>query len=227
MKTKLVTMGLLLAASVAAWAEMRTWTFKSGAALEAELTGFPDAESANVKRLDGKILRVPFTYLSGDDRTYLAIEQAKQWKKVSVDELLGTASAGYYDKCKVSGEASGTILIQLMPSAAEAALRARKQQADEIASLTNQVATATGNGQSTTTTGGRGMYHRATRAQRAQAQAAAQENKDAKAQLDKLKADYAANLKKTKEITTVLMKNTGAVYAGLPVWECKDARKAQ
>ena len=48
-----------------------------------------------------------------------------------------------------------------------------------------------------------------------------------KACLDKLNADYADYVKKTKAATTVLMKNTGLVCEGLPVWECQTAQNRQ
>jgi hypothetical protein len=48
-----------------------------------------------------------------------------------------------------------------------------------------------------------------------------------KASLDKLNADYADYVKKTKAATTVLMKNTGLVCEGLPVWECQTAQNRQ
>jgi hypothetical protein len=228
MKIKLGAIGLLLAATVVAFAEMRTWTFNSGATLEAEIVGFPDEATVNVKRSDGKIYSLPFAYLTNADRAYLAAEHAKQWKKVSVDKLLGTVSAGYYKKCLVSGkDVNGEVLIQLLAPQVEAVLNTRKQQADEIADLTSRPRNGAGGGQgSAAAGGGRGPRH-ATRAQRAQAQFAAQAARDTKNRLAKLKADYDANLKKTKGATTVLMKNTGSVYDGLAVWECKDPRKAQ
>ena len=217
MKMKLGVIGLLLAATALAVAEMRTWTLNSGATLEAEIVGFPDAATVKVKRSDGKIYSLPFAYLTNADRAYLAAEHAKQWKKVTVDKLLGTASAGYYKKCLVSGkDVNGEILIQLLAPQVDAVLNTRKHQADEIADLTNRPSNgAAGDG--------RGHRH----ATRAQAQFAAQAARDAKTRLDKLKADYDANLKKTRGATTVLMKNTGSVYDGLAVWECKDPRKAQ
>jgi hypothetical protein len=48
-----------------------------------------------------------------------------------------------------------------------------------------------------------------------------------KASLDKLNADYAESVKKTKVATTVIMKNTGLVCEGLPVWECQTAQNRQ
>jgi cell division septum initiation protein DivIVA len=225
MKIKLGAIGLLLAATAMACAEMRTWTLNSGTTMEAEIVGFPDAATVKVKRSDGKIYSLPFAYVNKADQAYLAAEHAKQWKKVSIDELLGTASAGYYKKCRVSGsDVNGTILVQLVASQAEAVLNTRKQQADEIADLTSRLRNGAGGEQgSGAAGGGRGHRH----ATRAQAQSAAQAARDAQIRLDKLKADYAQNLKKTKGATTVLMKATGSVYDGLAVWECEDPRKAQ
>ena len=217
MKIKLGAIGLLLAATAMACAEMRTWTLNSGTTMEAEIAGFPDAATVKVKRSDGKIYSLPFAYVNKADQAYLAAEHAKQWKKVSIDELLGSASAGYYKKCRVSGsDVNGTILVQLLASQVEAVLNARKRQADQIADLTSRLRNGAAGG-------GAGHRH----ATRAQAQSAAQAARDAQIRLDKLKADYDKNLKKTKGATTVFMKNTGSVYDGLAVWECKDPRKAQ
>ena len=44
---------------------------------------------------------------------------------------------------------------------------------------------------------------------------------------DKLKADYAEYVKKTKAVTTGLMKYTGLVYKHLPVWECQSSQTRQ
>ena len=220
MKTRLGVMGLALAATALAVAETRTWTFNSGATIEAEIVGFPDATTVAVKRSDGMVYSVPFAYLTNLDRAYLAAQHAKQWKSVSDDKLLGTASAGFYKKCLVSGkDVNGEILIQLLPPAAESILNTRNQQAAKIADLASRLPSGGGGAAA----GGQG--HR--RASRAQAKQAAQAAADARAALDKLRADNAEYLKKTKSTTTVLMKNTGLVYNKLAVWECKDPRKAQ
>ena len=85
--------GLLAATAVAA-ADMRTWNFKSGATIEAEIVAFPSPETVQVKRSDGKVYTLPAAYLADADRAYLDAERAKQWKEVSVDKVLGTVSAG-------------------------------------------------------------------------------------------------------------------------------------
>jgi hypothetical protein len=129
-------LAVLLAATTIAVAEMRTWNFKSGATIEAEIVAFPGPDTVKVKRSDGKEYVLPTAYLASEDRAYLATERAKQWKEVSVDKLLGTAAAGRYKKCAVSGkDAGGNILIALLPASVEAVLNNRKQQEDQIADL--------------------------------------------------------------------------------------------
>jgi hypothetical protein len=56
---------------------------------------------------------------------------------------------------------------------------------------------------------------------------ATQDEAAAKTSLNKLKADYAEYVKKTKAARTVPMKKTGLVYDGLPVWECKTSQNRQ
>jgi hypothetical protein len=309
MKTQLVALGLLLAASAAAWAETRTWLLKSGVTLEAELINFPDAGSANLRRLDGKIVRVPFASLSERDRTELAREQEKaavdelapkEWKKVSVDELLA-APSGYYSKCLVTGKARAIVVIQLLPPAALGALNARRLQTSEIHSLADKLFATLRAMEDTMGMGGisrgsfkeaeiasskekdpilkawrmssmteltarlhdplslgglpgldeplraktgvglKSMYVRQTagsvpsgspRAQfppdvMAQMEAQHEAAREIYTRLNKVKADYTENLKKNKEITTVEIKNTGAVLDGLMVCACKVPRKAQ
>jgi hypothetical protein len=221
-------LAVLLAATTIAVAEMRTWNFKSGATIEAEIVAFPGPDTVKVKRSDGKEYVLPTAYLASEDRAYLATERAKQWKEVSVDKLLGTAAAGRYKKCAVSGkDAGGNILIALLPASAEAVLNNRKQQEDQIADLSSQIqddSSAARDAKSAAAQHGSRAYHNANRAQ---AKLATQDAAVTKASLDKLNADYAESVKKTKVATTVIMKNTGLVCEGLPVWECQTAQNRQ
>ena len=225
---KFGALAVLLAATTIAVAEMRTWNFKSGATIEAEIVAFPTPDTVKVKCSDGKAYVLPAAYLASEDRAYLATERAKQWKEVSVDKLLGTAAAGRYKKCAVSGkDAGGNILIALLPASVEAVLNNRKQQEDQIADLSSQIqddSSAARDAKTAAAQHGSRAYHNANRAQ---AKLATQDAAVTKASLDKLNADYADYVKKTKAATTVLMKNTGLVCEGLPVWECQTAQNRQ
>jgi hypothetical protein len=55
----------------------------------------------------------------------------------------------------------------------------------------------------------------------------AKEVKNGWTNLAELQKSYDDYLKKTKDQTTVKMRNTGVVYKGLPVWECFDPREQQ
>ena len=221
-------LAVLLAATAIAAAEMRTWNLKSGASMEAEIVAFPSPETVEVKRSDGKLYTLPTTYLADADRAYLDVERAKQWKQVSVDKLLGTASAGRYKKCAVSGkDVRGEILVAMLPSQVEAVLNNRQQQESQITNLNSRIqgdSTVARNANAAAASGGSRAYRNE---QRAQAKLATRDEAQAKTTLTRLKADYAEYVKKTKAATTVLMKNTGLVYEGLPVWECEVSQKRQ
>ena len=64
-------------------------------------------------------------------------------------------------------------------------------------------------------------------AERAQVNLAAKDVKNARTNLAKLQKSYDDYNKKTKDQTTVKMRNTGLEHKGLPVWECFDPRKPQ
>jgi len=207
---------------------MRTWDFESGATLEAEIVAFPSPDSVQIKRSDGVLATLPAEYLTDADRAYLDAERAKQWKEVSIDKVLGAVSAGRYKKCAVSGKAVGReILVAKLPSQVETVVANRQEQETEIENLNSRITgdskVAKSANASATTSG----YRASRNANRAQARLAAQDEAAAKVSLAKLKADHAEYLKKTKSATTVLMRNTGLVYEGLPVWECQAAQKQQ
>ncbi len=62
-----------------AQAEVRKWTNKAGASIEAEMTGVNVAErTISLKRVDGKEFTFPIDTLSDADRTYAS----EQWKKM-------------------------------------------------------------------------------------------------------------------------------------------------
>jgi len=217
---------MLLVATAAAAGEMRTWNFKSGATMDAEIVAFPSPETVQVKRLDGKMATLPAAYLADADRAYLDAARAKQWKEVSIDKVLGTVSAGRYKKCAVGGKDVGReVLVTMLPSQVEAVVNNRQQQEAQITNLNNRItedSTAARNADAAAVSGVTRAYRNASRAQ---ANLAAKDEAAAKASLNKLKADYAEYVKKTKAATTVRMKNTGLVYEGLPVWECQASQK--
>jgi hypothetical protein len=218
----------MLAATAIAAAEMRTWNLKSGATMQAEIVAFPSPETVEVKRSDGKMYTLPTSYLADADRTYLDAERGKQWKQVSVDKLLGTASAGRYNKCLVSGkDVGGEILVAMLPSRVEAILNNRQQQESQITNLNSRIqgdSSVARNANAAAASGGSRAYRNE---QKAQAKLATRDEAQAKASLAKVKADYAEYVKKTKVATTVPMKNTGLIYEGLSVWECQDSPKKQ
>ena len=228
MNPKISVLAVLLAATAVAAAEMRTWNFNSGATMEAEIVGFPSPETVEVKRSDGKVYTLPTAYLNNADRAYVDAELAKQWKQVSVDKLLGTASAGRYKKCAVSGkDVGGEILVAILPSQVEAILNNRQQQQAQITNLNTRIqgdSSVAQNANAAAASGGSRAYRNANRAQ---AKLATQDEAAAKTSLAKLKADYGEYVKKTKAATTVPMKKTGLVYEGLPVWECKTSQNRQ
>lgn len=217
-------LAVLLAATVCAAAEMRTWNLNSGSTLEAEIVAFPDQESVTVKRSDGKVFTLPGAYLVPADRAYLNAERVKQWKEVSVDKVLGPV-ASRYKKCAVSGSGvPGLILVAMLPAQAEAVLNNRQQQEAQIADLDGRVqedSTASHSANTAAKYGNRAYR----RANKLQASLANQDSAQAKISLAKLKADYAEYVKKTKDATTVLMKKTGVSYEGIPIWECQSSQK--
>lgn len=213
-------LAVLLAATVCAAAEMRTWNLNSGSTMEAEIVGFPNPESVTVKRSDGKLFILPVAYLTSADRAYLDAERAKQWKEVSVDKVLGTV-ASRYKKCAVSGSGvGGEILVAMLPARAEALLNNRQQQEAQIADLDSQIqndSTASHDANAAAKHGTRAYR----RANKLQASLANKDAAQAKISLAKLKADYADYVKKTKVDTALLMKNIGLRCEGLSVWECQ------
>ena len=224
-KPILSALAVLLAATAVAVAEMRTWNFKSGATMRADIVAFPSLETVEVKRSDGKVYSLPVTYLSDADRAYLDAERAKQWKEASVDKLL--AIVGRYKKCAVSGkDVGGDILVEILPSQVESILSKRQEQETQITNLNSQIqddSSVAQNANAAARGGSRGSRY----ANRAQAKLATQDEAEAKTSLAKLKADNAEYLKKTKAATTVSMRKTGLVYEHLPVWECQVSQRQQ
>jgi hypothetical protein len=225
---KTVRLGALAMFMVAAGvaAEMRTLHLESGATLEAEIVAFPTADTVQVKKRDGKMATLPIAYLVHADRDYVEVERAHQWKEVSIDKLLGTASAGRYKKCAVSGKYVGhEILAEMLPAKVETILKNRQQQETQITNLNNRIkddSTVAHNANASAASGANRAYRNANRVE---ARLATRDETEAKTALNKLKADYAEYVKKTKADTTVRMRNTGLVYEGLPVWECQVSQK--
>jgi hypothetical protein len=230
MKTALRVVGLLLAATAVAMAQMRTWTFeKSGKTMQGEVVGFA-GDTVTIKRPDGQAFSVPIAYLTESNRVDLAAERVKQWKEVEVVKLEGVTSAGRYRRCIVQGkEVNGEILIQLLPASVEAILNSRNQQAAQIADLAERIenqdhAVQRADLVTPIGAGGDPAYVDAVMAQRKQVNLASLDVTDAKVNLAKLQAAYADYIDKTRAATTVKMitvkmKNIGFVYEGLPVWE--------
>jgi hypothetical protein len=217
---------VLLAVTACAAGETRTWHFEAGTTMEAEIVAFPSPDTVKVKRSDGKMFTLPATSLATADRAYLDAERAKQWKEVSVDKLIGTVAA-HYKKCAVSGTGvGGQILVALLPARAEAVLNNRQQQEAQIADLDSRIQDDSDAARNANAAAKHG-YRAYRNENRAQARQANQDEAGAKLSLAKLKADYAEYVKKTKASTTLLMRNTGLVGAGLPVWECQTSPKRQ
>jgi hypothetical protein len=218
-------MALLLGPGLAL-AAPRTWNLKSGATVTGDIVGFPNNDSVTIQQKDGKPYTLQEAYLSGDDRSFVDAERAKQWKQVSVDRLLGSLSAGRYKKCSVSGtNLGGMILVTLLPAQVEPILAQRRQQEAQIAALQSQIqadeTTVHDANKPLSAAGSRAARN----ANRAAAKSASQDESNVKISLVKLKVDYDAYVKKTKAATTLLMKNTGTFYEGMPVWECQTPRK--
>jgi hypothetical protein len=225
--------GLLLAATAVAGAEMCTWTFaESGKTVQGEVLGFTGG-AITLRRTDGKTFSVPIAYLTESDRVFLVAERAKQWKEVEVVKLDGEESSGRYRKCAVHGQGvSGEILIERLPPAVEAILNARNQQAAPIAALTQRIKNENQAVQEAKAgipvgNSGYGPYRQAVRVERAQVNVANKDLKSAKANLAQLQKSYGEYVEKTKSQTTVKMRNTGIVYKALAVWECFDPRTPQ
>jgi hypothetical protein len=233
MKTGFRAIGLLLAAATVGAAEMRTWTFQaSGTTMQGEVVGL-GRDAVTLKRADGKTVSVPIAYLTESDRAYLATERAHQWKEVEILKLEGAESSGRYRKCTVRGTAvHGEIYVEFLPASAESVLNNCSQQEAQIADLTRQIqgeSQAVKDAKAALPPSGQGSryYRRTVAAERAQVNRASKGVQGDQASLAKLQKSYDDYVQKTKEQATVNMRNTGALYKGLPVWECFDSRKAQ
>jgi hypothetical protein len=233
MKTGLSVIGLLLVATVATAAEIRTWTFEqSGKTVRAEIIAFA-GDAVILKGEDGKASSVPIAYLSAGDRDYLAAERPKQWKQIEVLKLENAESPGRYKKCTVRGTAlKGEVYLQRLPPTVEAILNNRNAQASQITTLSNRIESenhAVQQAKATlpSTAQANRAYRRTVAAERAQVDQEAKDVKNARTNLTKLQKSYEDFAKKTKEQATVKMRNTGLEYKGLPVWECFDPRRPQ
>ncbi|HVM50279.1 MAG TPA: SHD1 domain-containing protein [Candidatus Acidoferrum sp.] len=230
MRIALYLAGLLLGTSGVALAEMRTWTFEqSGATLQAEVVGF-SGDAVTLKKPDGKTVSVRVSYLNAADRAYLSAERSKQWKEVEILSLDGTFG-GSYRKCSVTGGPSGgQILVGYLPPSVEAVLQARGKQAAQITNLTAQIADQKATLQQDNAAlpshpYGNRAQRRAIATEKAQASQDSRDLKTSQADLAKLQKAYDDAVKKTKDQTTVKMRNTGILYKGIQVWECSDPRK--
>lgn len=233
MKNGFRVIGLLLAATAMAAAETRTWTFEqSGKTVQAELIAFV-GDAVTLKGADGKTFSVPIAYLTESDRHYLAAERPKQWKQIEVVKLDAAETAGRYQKCNVRGSGmNGEIYIARLPRSAEAILNNRNEQATQITNLSSRIESESHAVQQAkaavpSAANGNRTYRRAAAEERAKVNVEAQDVKNARTNLAKLQKSYADYIKKTKDQTTVKMRNTGLTCKGLSVWECFDPRKPQ
>ena len=228
MKTGFSMIGLLLLATAAVAGEMRNWTFgQSGKTVKAELVAFT-GDSVTLKDTEGKTISVPIAYLNDSDRSYLAAERPKQWKKIEVVKLESAESAGRYKRCTVRGSGlNGEVYLQRLPQAAEAILNNRNAQAAQIASLSNRIelknrAVKQAKAATPPTASVNRAYRRAVAAEHAQINQEARDVKTSQANLSKLRKSYEDSISKTREQTTVKMRNTGQEYKGLAIWECSS-----
>lgn len=228
---KLRAVGLLLAATLVAGAELRTWTFeKSGKTIQAEVVNFVGTNLVTMKGADGKTFSVSIAYLTESNRVHLAAERAAKWKEVEVVRLEGTASGGRYKKCSVRGtDMEDVILVDLLPPAVETILNNRNQQAAQIAELQawmkRNIQTLTPveivmQDPSMTLGYNTNPVYRVKDMSTLRTEAA----ETNLLTLETAFADYNAQ---TKAATTLKLKKTGLVYEGLPVWERFDPRKRQ
>jgi hypothetical protein len=231
MNTGARVIALLLILTRVAVADMRTWTFEqSGNTLRAEVAGF-SGDTVSLKREDGKTVSVRISYLSEGDRAYLKTERAKQWKQVELISLNGTSSGGPYKRCTASGSGiKGEVLLRNLPPSVEAVLNKRSEQTTQISNLTARVeadkqALEQAKASSPSKASGNRSVRRVNAAQRAPLTKASGDLKLSEMQLREAQKSYEEALKKTKDQTTVKMRNTGLVYERLPVWECSDPRK--
>jgi hypothetical protein len=226
MNIGLRVVGVLLVATSVALAEMRTWTFEqSGKTLRAEVVGFV-GDTVSLRPEGGQTVSVRINYLTESDRAYLKTERASQWKNVEVISLDGVLSAGLYKKCTVSGGGvKGEILLRELPPAVEAVLDGRSRQTAQISNLTAQVeadkaALEDAKAGAPPKTSGNRYVRRVNSAQRAPVTKASGDLKVSQMKLAQLQKSFEESVKKTKDQTMVKMRNTGAVYQRLPVWEC-------
>ena len=214
-------------------AEMRTWTLeKSGKTLEAQVAGFSD-NAVTLKEANGRTVSVPLAYLSKGDRQYLVTERSQQWKEVDVIKLDASTALGRYKKCRVQGEgAASEVYIERLPASVISVLQARNQQAAPVEALAREVEAqkkavqAAKSGVSATDTKTRANRRQAAR-ERGQVNVEASNVNAREAELARLQKTYDESVAKTRHQTQVKMRNTGAMYKGLPLWQCFEPGKPQ
>jgi hypothetical protein len=231
MKTELRVIGVLLAATVAAMAEMRSWTLeKSGKTVQGEVAGFTD-NAVTLREAGGKVVSLPIAYLSQKDRAYVAAEQTKQWKEVEVVKLDASTAVGLYKKCTVrSADVKGDLYIERLPASVLGVLQQRNKQAAPIAELSAQIEAQKHAVQDAKAAipDKRGKPHAERHAlarERGQVNAELSNVNAREAELAKLQKAYDDSVQKTRNQTMVTMRNTGITYKNLPLWQCFDTRK--
>ncbi len=228
---RLGVVGLLLAATEVAFAEMRTWTFRQAdKTLEGEIIGFT-GKAVTLREPSGRIVSVPLANFSSSDRSYLAAERGKQWKEVEVAKLDIAGSGGRYKKCTVHGaEVSGEIFVAGLPRAVEAVLQERIKQAAPMVELSKQVESQRRDLQEAKAAAKaprNRAYRREAAAERRDINVETSNLNALEARLAELQKAYDESVRKTKDKTMVKMRTTGLRYKELPIWECFDPRKPQ
>jgi hypothetical protein len=231
MNTGFHVLGLLLMATGAALAELRTWTFEqSGSTMRAEVVGFT-GDTVSLRRDDGHIVSVRTSYFVEKDRAYLNSKRAKQWKAVEIISLDGLTSSGLYKKCTVSGGGlKGEVLIKDIPPSVETVLNGRSQYTAQISNLTAQVesdkaALDDANATAPPKVSGNRAVRRVNSIQRAPVTKASGDLKLSQMKLAEAQKSFQQSVKNTSLQTTIKMRNTGLVYQNLQVWECADPRR--
>ena len=225
MKIEQSIIGLLVAVTAVAAAEMRTWTFEqSGKTMQGEVVSLAE-DTVTLKLPEGKSVSVRISYLTEKDRTYLAAERTNQWKEVEIVKLEGAVSNGHYNKCTVRGKVNAQLLLQLLPASVEAVLNSQNEQADQIDCLKSWISVRAKDKRHALAF----VHdaHWATHVPWHLVAGAWVSLEDAKADLPVMQRAYDDYVKKTKAERTVKARNTGFIYQGLPVWECADPRKAE
>jgi hypothetical protein len=201
MKAKVCAIGLLLAAAMVAGGQPLTLTFKeTGKTVQGEVVSL-DKESVVLKLTDGTTVSARLDYLIESDRAKVAKAFAEQWKEVEVYSMEGTVS--FYKKCVVSWGRGTEVFIKLLPSAVEAILIKKKDLADQISAMRKSEGTYSEKWEGIDGSSGSHVHN------------ISPVQKSLIITLNHYNAD-------TRMQRTVDIRNTGLVYQGIPVYECRS-----